>query len=211
MGLLGDLFGGMRMRFPVRGTAQVVSTTGYTGEGSVYQNCRMQLVVSGDGVAPTAVQHSGLAPRSKWPCAGMTLPVTVDRADPRRMKIEWDRVEAHGDGAARQAEAMAAMMRGEPAPGGPAGGGAGSFGGAQVINLSGGDLSALSDEQKAKLRMLGIDPAALAASPQMVAAPETPVKGDEKLERLERLARLRTDGMLSPAEFEQEKRRILEG
>ncbi len=33
-----------------------------------------------------------------------------------------------------------------------------------MINLSGGDLSQLSDEQRQKLAALGVDPAALAAA-----------------------------------------------
>lgn len=42
MGLLGDMFKGLRMKDPVRGSAQVVSCTGHRGDG-IWQNCRMQL------------------------------------------------------------------------------------------------------------------------------------------------------------------------
>jgi hypothetical protein len=60
MGLLGDLFGGSRIKDPVRGSAQVVSATGHHGRG-IWQNCRMQLVVQADGVPATAVEHDALA------------------------------------------------------------------------------------------------------------------------------------------------------
>ena len=60
-----------------------------------------------------------------------------------RCKVEWDEVEHSGERAASSAEQLAAAMRGE-APAAD-----GGIPGAQVINLSGGDLSQLFDEQKA--------------------------------------------------------------
>jgi hypothetical protein len=194
VGLLGDMFKGVRMKEPVRGQAQVVSCSGYRGDG-VFQNCRMQLVVSADGVPPTAVQHNELVNRNRWPTPGMPLPVTVDRSNPQKLKIEWDEVESSRDRGARNAEAMAAAMRGE--------GGAplGALGAANVnvVNLGGRDLSQLSEEQKAKLRMLGIDPPPAAAADEV----------DERLARLEKLGRLKQQGLLTEAEFEEQKRRIL--
>ncbi len=88
MGLLGDMFGGRRMRDPVRGTAQVVSCTDHRGHG-VRQSCRMQLMVRGEGVPAKAIEHSGLVHLRYWPSPGMTLPVTVDRANPQRVRVEW--------------------------------------------------------------------------------------------------------------------------
>ena len=83
-----------------------------------------------------------------------------------------------------------------------------------------GDVSALSDEQRAKLRMLGIDvdaPAGAAgagggAAPGSATAGRAPDDGaddDARLARLERLAALRAQGMLTDEEFEEQKRRIL--
>jgi hypothetical protein len=77
---------------PVRGSAQVVSATGHHGRG-VYQRCDMNLVVQAEGVEPTAVSWSGLVHNKRWPRRGMVLPVTVDRADPQSLKIEWDEIE----------------------------------------------------------------------------------------------------------------------
>lgn len=91
MGLLGDLFGGLRMKEPVRGTAQVVACTGHRGD-SLMQNCRMQLVVQGEGVPARTMEHSGVVHLKRWPSPGMTLPVIVDRANPQRVKVEWDEV-----------------------------------------------------------------------------------------------------------------------
>jgi Short C-terminal domain len=209
MGFLDGLFGsgGGRMEDPVRGTAQVVACSGYRGRG-VMQNCHMQLVITAEGVPATAVEHQGLVHNSRWPAPGMSLPVTVDRADPRRYKIEWDEVADSRDRSRQTAEGLAAAMRGEGgAPGGLAGlGGAGGM----VVNLSGRDVSQLSDEQKAKLRMLGIDPEQLAAQ-QGAASPPQPDAGDDRIEALERLARLHEQGALTDEEFAAEKRRVLGG
>ena len=84
-------------------------------------------------------------------------------------------------------------------------------GGATVVNLSGTDLSQLSEEKKAKLRMLGIDPNALAAAQGAPPAPGAATTEEDRLARLERLAKLHDQGVLSHTEFEAEKRRILSG
>jgi hypothetical protein len=99
--------------------------------------CRMQLIVRGEGVAPTAVEFEGLVHRKRWPQPGMMLPVTVDPANPQNVSIEWDEVPDSRDRSRANAEAMAAMMRGEGAA-------AGDLGGAQVINLSGSQSRTIS-------------------------------------------------------------------
>ena len=214
MGLFGDMFKGIRMRDPVRGQAQVVSCSGYRGDGS-WQNCSLQLVVQTEGVPATSVRKSDLVRADRWPTPGMTVPVTVDRSNPERVKIEWDEVESSRDRSARNAEAMAAMMRGDTPPGaGPMG----AFGGAniQVINASGTDPRLLPEEKKAKLRMLGIDPDQLAAqqgfgpAPPQEAAAQSNDDVDDDLARLAKLGQLRDAGVITPEEFEQQKRRILD-
>jgi len=109
MGLLGDMFGGLRMRDPVRGTAQVVACTRHRGNG-VMQRCRMQLVVRADDVPAKSVEHSSPVHRRRWPSPGMTLPVTLDRADPQRLKVQWEEIESARDRADAAAEGLAASM-----------------------------------------------------------------------------------------------------
>ena len=193
MGLFSKLKGGGG---GVRGTAQVTSCSQYQGRG-IYSMCRMQLIVQGEGVAPTAVEFEGLVHRKRWPQPGMTLPVTVNAANPQNVSIEWDEVPDSRDRSRANAEAMAAMMRGEGAA-------VGGLGGAQVINLSGGQLT---EEQAAKLRMLGIDPGAV----QGAAAPAPKPEPDDQLTQLERLGALRASGVLTEEEFEDQKRRLLGG
>ena len=200
VGLLGDMFKGARMKDPVEGTAQIVSCTGYH-EG-VMANCRMQLVIQAEGVEATAVEHSALLHNRRWPHPGMTLPATVDRADPTNFKVDFKAIPDSRESAQNSAEGIAAAMRGE---GGGAGAGMGA-GGAQVINLSGGDLSDLSDEQRQKLAALGIDPTALGPGRRPRAAPGG---GDDDLDKLQKLADLRDRGALTDEEFEAEKRKLL--
>lgn len=120
MGLLGHMFGDLRMKDPVRGTAQVVSCSAHRGDGAT-QGCRMQLVVRGKGVPAKAIEHHGLVHRKRWPSPGMTLPVTVDRANPNRVRVEWDEVESSRERALRSAEELATTMRGESRASGPDG------------------------------------------------------------------------------------------
>jgi hypothetical protein len=116
MGRLGKvldrLLPGTRMRDPVRGHAEVVSCSAYHGEG-IKQLCTMQLVIHGEGIRPIAQEHHLLVHRYKWPAPGMALPVTVDRADPSKMYVEWDEVQDSRERDVQAAEALAAKMRGE--------------------------------------------------------------------------------------------------
>ena len=82
------------------------------------QNCRMQLVVEAEGIEPTAVEHSELVHNRKWPHPGMVLPARIDRANPKKVKLDWDAVQDSREQAQGSAEAIAAARRGE-------GGGAG--------------------------------------------------------------------------------------
>ena len=111
MGLLGDWVKSKRMSQPVRGTAQVVSAT-MPAADSTSSNCRMSLVVSAEGLEPTPVEHTAMASVKRWPTPGVTLPVTVDLADPTRLKIHWDDIQTNRQSAMEQAEQMAEMMRG---------------------------------------------------------------------------------------------------
>jgi hypothetical protein len=111
IGLLGDMFGGPRMKDPVRGTAQVVSCSTHPGDGIV-QSCCMQLVVQADDVPAKAIEHTDDVDRQRWPSPGMTLPVTVDRADPQRLKVEWDETQSSSDRAQAAAENLSSI-RGE--------------------------------------------------------------------------------------------------
>ncbi len=77
------------MKDPVDGTAQVVGST-QPPDAASSANVNLNLVVQADGVPATAVELDCMAPVKKWPFPGATLPVTVDRDDPTKVKIRWD-------------------------------------------------------------------------------------------------------------------------
>ena len=156
MGLLGDWARSKRMSQPVRGAAQVVSAT-MPAPDSTSSNCLMSLVVSAEGLEPTPVEHTAMAKNKRWPSPGMTLPVTVDLADPTRLKIHWDDVQTNRQTSMQQAEQMAEMMKG----------GAGA-----TAQGAGIDLSAV------------IQQAALAAGQQAKPAADDVAGQIEKLSRL---------------------------
>jgi hypothetical protein len=114
MGILDGLFGG-GMTDPVTGTAQVVSATGYHGRG-IYQACTMQIVVQAEGVPATSLEVHELVHNKRWPRPGMVVPCMVDRADPGRVKLDWDQVPSSSDTARATAEAIAAQMRAHSTP-----------------------------------------------------------------------------------------------
>ena len=64
------------------------------------------------GLEPTPVEHTAMASVKRWPTPGATLPITVDLADPTRIKIHWDDVQTGKESAMQQAEQMAEMMKG---------------------------------------------------------------------------------------------------
>lgn len=78
-----------RIKDPVDAEYRLTSCSS-SSPGAAYSNCRMEGVVTGPGVGPIAVEYNTLAaPTKKWPQPGQTLPVTVDREDPTRLKVRW--------------------------------------------------------------------------------------------------------------------------
>lgn len=98
------------MADPVPGTL-LVTAAAMPDRDSVWHMTRITGILSAEGIEPRAVQFGGLIRTSQWPSPGQQLPVIVDRADPGKFAIEWDKVRATGDAALDQAEALAAMMR----------------------------------------------------------------------------------------------------
>jgi hypothetical protein len=99
-----------RMKDPVDGTLQVVSTTGRPYRG-VFGVCRMRVVVQAPGIEAFATEHNaGLVRGTQWPVTGSVLAARIDRADPERFEILWDEVPTREQLAEDQAEAIAAAM-----------------------------------------------------------------------------------------------------
>src|SRR5215210_8065574 len=177
MGLLGDWAKSKRMSQPARGTAQVVSASMPPYEATS-ANCSMSLVVSAEGLEPTPVDHTAMASVKRWPTPGTTLPVTVDLADPTRLKIHWDDIPTGDQTAMQQAEQMAEMMKG----------GAGAPG-------AGTDVSAAIQQAQA------MQQAATGGAGQQAKPAADDVTG-----QIEKLSRLHDSGSLSDEEFADAKR-----
>lgn len=214
----------------IRGTAQVVSTSGYFGR-AVQQNARMNIVLNGQGVTPTAVEYSGLIHNQKWPHAGQVLPALIDPKDPKKYSILWEEVPNSKDAAKTTAEGIAAALAGDPSQLGSVLANH-AFSNVSVV----GNLSSVTAEQKAKLAAFGIDLDALAAqagaaqagavqtmdgaaaSSAMTqlfgaaaagAAGSAAASAESTTSALERLAALHKGGSLTDAEFTEAKRKLL--
>lgn len=191
MGLLGDSFKAMRMKDPVDGIAQVVGGTA-PPDSATSGNVRLNLVVQAEGMEAVSIEHSCIAPVKKWPFPGSALPVTFDRADPDRLKIRWDEIPDHGEVSAQQAEQLAQMLN-------QGGGQAGSV-------VQGGDVSDVvaALQQQFPGAQIQVDGQGGGSR-----TPQASQGSDDRVEQLERLAKLKETGALTDAEFEREKARIL--
>lgn len=98
------------MKEPVAGTLRLVSVDYYGG------TARVTGVVSGPGLEPTPVEHTIDIPSHKLPIVGQDLPVTVDRTDTRRLRVEWQDVPTDKELAFERAEQLAQQMRDGTAP-----------------------------------------------------------------------------------------------
>jgi hypothetical protein len=179
MGLMGDWLRGKRMKDPVRGTAQIVGRSRYTVPATS-SNIVMTLIVTADGMPATSVEHECLCRHDRWPSPGETLPVTVDRADPGRLRVEWDEVRTHEDRVAEQAQAVAAQMNGHG-------------------TAAPGDLV-----EQLRAAFPGAEITVNSHTPNLA-----DLTGGDPVERLERLAVLHRSGALTDEEFAAAKARLL--
>ncbi|MDX8530814.1 hypothetical protein RFM41_06770 [Mesorhizobium sp. VK25A] len=110
-----------RITNPVSGQLRVVACSPFpdvAGEVVLYPRCDIDGVITAERLVPTAVHYNGCrVPKSKWPRPGAVLPVTVDIADPKRFRIEWDRVPTGREAAEGLAERLRAEQLGEPQAG----------------------------------------------------------------------------------------------
>ena len=178
MGLMGDWLRSKRIKDPARGTAQVVACSRW--RSGTTANVVMNLVVSAEGIPATPVEHECMCHQDRWPHPGQMLPVTVDRADPTRLKVEWDEVSSNEDRIAERAQALAASMNR----------GAGSAGDDLVDQL--------------RAAFPGAEITVSSHQPNL-----SDLTGGDSVERLERLAALHRSGALTDEEFAAAKARLL--
>lgn len=172
----------------LKGSAVVQSSSMPMPQASSY-NTSMWLDVRLEGREPYRVRHECMVKSGKHPWPGTTLPVVVDRENPERIDIQWQEIQTIDE----------RMEEGGPAPA-AAGSSPAAGGQPQVIDLRGTDVA---DQIRDALAAQGVATGAAAAgSGSMV---------EDRIAKLERLSKLRESGVLSEAEFEAEKARILAG
>ena len=221
---VGFFDGFKRIKDPVRGTAQVVSTT-RAPEAATSGNCRLHLVVSVPGYQAFTVDDSYIIKVKKWPSPGDSLPIEASQSEPRKFRILWDEVQSWEVEAAARAQQMAQMMNQPQAPGAP---GVPGVAGQPVVMVNGRPATPQELQQYEAMTGMDLDGdgriAGGAAAPPggiqamvagaMAAQPGQPVDqpgtADDRVAALERLAALKASGALTEAEFEAEKARILQ-
>jgi hypothetical protein len=104
-------FSEARMKDPVDGTAKIVSISMPSADATS-NNYQMDAVVSGPGIEPTAVHHTGgSAPVDRWPSPGDEIPIVIDRKNPSHFVIEWKKLPRWQDQSKLAAAALASQMR----------------------------------------------------------------------------------------------------
>jgi hypothetical protein len=165
------------MKDPAEGTATVVSYQAFTTPG-LENNTRpgfevtlhAQVVVQAEGLEPTAVEFITNFPQSELPLQnGAVLPVTVDRKNPKHLKLDHDFV--------KQAKIDAE-----------------------------GRLAAVAQSATDQARQVAVTMREGASSSAPGSAEQ---RSDDPIVKLEHLAMLRDGGVLTEAEFEQQKQRLL--
>jgi hypothetical protein len=178
------------------GRATIVEM-GALDRGGTSFNLPMTLQVFVEGITPYEVEDQWMVKAKDTVALSGSIPVKVDPDEHDNVAIDWDAVrEEYDQGVAARREALAS--------GGMPPGVNITVGEPQVIDL-GGDPAAMEQLQQV-LGQLGIDADQVVAEP-----PGAGSESDDTLSKLERLAALRASGALTDAEFEEQKRRILEG
>lgn len=197
-----------RMRDPVRGTATVVSSSDYRDSTTVapsWTGCSMTCVVQADGVpAQKSHQRAMPAPTAKWPWPETVLPITIDRSQPTEWIVHWEELQTSTEANNAEADAIASAMRGEPGAAGRLSGVTG-LSGAKIIDTRGDPE--LRDQVFGVLDAHGID----VETPRGLQAPPgaSGLGTDDALVRLEKLGQLHASGVLTDAEFSEQKAKIL--
>jgi Short C-terminal domain len=188
----------------VRGKA-VVQSASMPTESATATNVQMWLDVYVEGWEPYRVQHHCVVKMSKHPSPGETLPVVVDRENKERIDIQWGDVRTVDE-----------IMR-EGGPGDIPGVNV-TMGQPQVINLSGAGLNGDLNEQIQQAMAIAQQTMQQAQQEQGVPGAEPPSADHpsgnmvaDRVAQLERLAALRDSGVLTDAEFEAEKAKVLAG
>lgn len=201
----------------------VVQSASAPNRGSTHYNVEMWLDVYLEGREPYRVKHHCQVRATKHPFPGTTLPVVVARDNRERIDIQWDQVktvdEIMAEGKPGQVDVSGSLDLGGLVQGGVTIQQEESH----VVDVSGSEAA---EKIRQLLAQQGVDPgesgtvqltgeaaAAMSRQIQEILAGEGRAEagaGDDPVTQIERLAKLRDQGVLSPSEFETAKRKLLE-
>jgi hypothetical protein len=184
------------LRNGVHGRATIVEM-GALDRGGTSFNLPMTLQVHVDGMAPYEIEDQWMVKAKDTVGLSGWIPVRVDRERPERVAIDWDGVRANYE------QSKAARREALASGGGAAG-------------ISGLDADTSEQVQQA-LGAMGINVDLSNATVTTYPPQEIDLGAlsggvaDDTISKLERLAALRASGALTDAEFEAQKRRLLDG
>ena len=218
-----------RIRHPVSGTATVTAATEPTGMRSP-QEARMTLAVSGLGFEPFTIEHAEKCHTDRWPKVGMSLPVVFDADRRERLEVQWADVQPGQESTPPPATPQPTQPAMPAQPAIPAEAQEvvdrlqTMFPGAQLSTNVQTKVIDLSGDPRARAQMMGPLEAMtgmdldgdgrVGGGPAPAAPPVAPAAAsgatDDTVSRLERLAALHAQGVLTDDEFAQQKKRLLD-
>lgn len=187
------------LRNGVMGTARVISinSRGHH-EGRRTGRVVMHVILQGPSVAPTSARYEAALITTVWPEVGMDLPASIDPTRPTRFRILWGDVSNGTAGVMRQSSSTA--ERGSRSGGYPL---SHSPNGTVMLNGRPVEFRATRDDAA------NAAPQVSAAFPRDLQQKTGTGALTEMAPLLERLAALRDRGILTQAEFEAQKGKIL--
>lgn len=173
-----ERFTAQKIKDGVRGDALILTIEPWDDRyGALLLEMRLQITVPPE--APYIVKQKFTVLKEKYPSAGLTLPVTVERNHPERVRIEWDEVPTNS-------ERLDVQYGTKPEP---------TF----------KEMVRKKVAERRRDEMLGPPKDDLLRP----AAPMDLTFDADPSVRLKKLATLRDAGIVSAADFEEQKQRIL--
>jgi hypothetical protein len=180
-----SLFGQPKIKDGIAAQALLMSIPALTEPGRAY-HVTLTLQVRLPGREAYLHKHTCWVQATKYPQPGTMLPITVDRNDHTRIRVEWDQILTTEERVKRQHEAMLAGDLGAAA------------GDPMIV-----DARSNPDLRDQVLRMLGVQGIDVASAPPPQAS------GGDPVERIAKAAQLRDSGAITQHEFETLKAQIL--
>jgi hypothetical protein len=180
-----SLFGQPKIKDGIATQALLMSIPAVSEPGRAY-HITLTLQVRLPGREPYLHKHTCWVQATKYPQPGVMLPITVDRNDHTRMRIEWDQILTTEAMVQRHHEAMLAGDFGT------------AMGNPMIVDARGNP-----DLRDQVLRMLG------AQGVDVASASPPPASSSDPVERIAKAAQLRDSGAITQQEFETLKAQIL--